>query len=51
MRIELVCDKVADIRSHEELSKAIRTVVAAKQSGTEDFLAGLVAEAVLAVLP
>ncbi|KAL6705135.1 T-complex protein 1 subunit theta [Coniothyrium glycines] len=48
---ELVCDKVADIRSQEELSKAIRTVVAAKQSGSEDFLADLVAEAVLAVLP
>lgn len=48
---ELVCDKVADIRSQQELSKAIRTVVAAKQSGSEDFLADLVAEAVLAVLP
>ncbi|KAJ4983307.1 t-complex protein 1 subunit theta [Stagonosporopsis vannaccii] len=48
---ELVCDKVADIRSQEELAKAIRTVVAAKQSGSEDFLADLVAEAVLAVLP
>ncbi|KAF2180725.1 T-complex protein 1 [Zopfia rhizophila CBS 207.26] len=48
---ELVCDKVEDIQSQEELSKAIRTVVAAKQSGSEDFLANLVAEAVLAVLP
>ncbi|KAF1925632.1 T-complex protein 1 [Didymella exigua CBS 183.55] len=48
---ELVCDRVADIRSQEELAKAIRTVVAAKQSGSEDFLADLVAEAVLAVLP
>ncbi|KAF2277071.1 T-complex protein 1 [Westerdykella ornata] len=48
---ELVCDKVHDIRSQEELSKAIRTVVAAKQSGSEDFLANLVAEGVLAVLP
>jgi T-complex protein 1 subunit theta len=48
---DLVCDKVEDIRSQEELSKAIRTVVAAKQSGSEDFLAKIVAEAVLAVLP
>ncbi|KAI9852985.1 MAG: T-complex protein 1 subunit theta [Thelocarpon superellum] len=48
---DLVVDKVKDIRSKEELSKAIRTVVASKQSGSEDFLAGLVAEAVLAVLP
>jgi T-complex protein 1 subunit theta len=49
--VELVVDKVADIRSQKELSKAIRTVVAAKQSGKEDFLAEIVAEAVLAVLP
>jgi len=44
-------DKVKDVRSQSELSKAIRTVVASKQSGSEDFLADLVAEAVLAVLP
>ncbi|KAH8591763.1 T-complex protein 1 theta subunit [Bisporella sp. PMI_857] len=47
----LVIDKVEDIRSQAELSKAIRTVVASKQSGSEDFLADMVAEAVLAVLP
>ena len=49
--LELVVDEVSDIRSQEELSKAIRTVVASKQSGNEDFLADIVAEAVLAVLP
>lgn len=49
--LELVVDRVRNIRSHEELRKAIRTVIASKQSGTEEFLAGLVAEAVLAVLP
>ncbi|KAF2101024.1 putative t-complex protein 1 theta subunit [Rhizodiscina lignyota] len=48
---ELEVDKVTDLRSLEELSKAIRTVVAAKQSGNEDILADMVAEAVLAVLP
>jgi T-complex protein 1 subunit theta len=48
---ELVIDKVADPRSGEELSKALRTVIASKQSGNEDFLAELVSEAVLAVLP
>ncbi|KAI9731241.1 MAG: T-complex protein 1 subunit theta [Claussenomyces sp. TS43310] len=48
---ELVVDKVEDVRSQSELAKAIRTVVASKQSGTEDFLADMVAEAVLAVLP
>ena len=44
-------DEVKDLRSQAELSKAIRTVVASKQTGSEDFLADLVAEAVLAVLP
>jgi len=39
------------MKSQTELAKAIRTVVAAKQSGSEDFLSNLVAEAVLAVLP
>jgi len=48
---ELEVDKVEDIRSQSELSKAIRTVIAAKQAGSEDFLADLVAEAVLAVMP
>lgn len=48
---KLVVDKVEDIRSQEELAKAIRTVVASKQSGSEDFLGELVSEAVLAVLP
>ncbi|KAK2604277.1 hypothetical protein N8I77_007221 [Diaporthe amygdali] len=48
---ELEVDKAADITSQEELSKAIRTVVASKQNGNEDFLSDLVAEAVLAVLP
>lgn len=48
---ELSIDKVKEIRSQSELSKAIRTVIASKQSGSEDFLADMVAEAVLAVLP
>ncbi|KAI9718170.1 MAG: T-complex protein 1 subunit theta [Chrysothrix sp. TS-e1954] len=48
---ELVVDRVENIRSQNELSKAIRTVVASKQSGSEDHLASLVSDAVLAVLP
>ncbi|CAI7620175.1 unnamed protein product [Penicillium glandicola] len=48
---ELEVDRLQDMRSTTELSKALRTVVASKQSGTEDTLAALVAEAVLAVLP
>lgn len=42
---------MADLRSAEELGKALRTVLASKQSGSEDVLAPLVAEAVQAVLP
>ena len=48
---DLEADRLKELRSQTELSKAIRTVVASKQAGTEDLLAGLVAEAVLAVLP
>ena len=40
-----------DARSQKELAKAIRTVVASKQSGSEDLLANLISEAILAVLP
>ncbi|KAH7329129.1 chaperonin Cpn60/TCP-1 family [Stachybotrys elegans] len=47
----LSVEKVEDIRDKDELSKAIQTVVASKQNGNEELLAGLVAEAVLAVLP
>lgn len=48
---DLEADKVGDLRSQEEMSKALRTVIASKQNGNEEFLADLVAEAVLAVLP
>lgn len=48
---ELVVDQVSDLGSKEELSKAIRTVIASKQSGNEDLLADMVSEAVLAVMP
>jgi T-complex protein 1 subunit theta len=48
---DLEVDRLKEMRSVPELSKALRTVVASKQSGTEDTLAALVAEAVLAVLP
>ncbi|KAH6624624.1 chaperonin Cpn60/TCP-1 family [Chaetomium sp. MPI-SDFR-AT-0129] len=48
---ELEVDKVEDLRSQEQLSKAVRTVIASKQNGNEEFLSKLVAEAVLSVLP
>ena len=49
--LELVVDKVKDLRSEAELAKAIRTVIASKQNGNEEFLADIVSQAVLAVLP
>lgn len=48
---ELEIDSVENIRDPKELAKAIRTVIAAKQNGSEDILAEMVAAAVLAVLP
>jgi len=48
---ELEIDKVTDMRDVSQLSKALRTVIASKQSGNEEVLANMVAEAVLAVLP
>lgn len=49
--LELSHDSVKDVRNKNELSKALRTVVSAKQYGNEDIIADLVAEAVLTVLP
>jgi T-complex protein 1 subunit theta len=48
---DLEVDRLKELRSQQDLCKALRTVVASKQSGLEDPLASLVAEAVLAVLP
>merc|ERR1712168_1486728 len=47
----LVCDKVKDIRNKEEVVKAIRASIMSKQFGNEDFIAGLVAEACISILP
>lgn len=49
--IDLEVDRLQELRSQTELSKALRTVIASKQAGTEDILSSLVAEAVLSVLP
>ncbi|KAI5296071.1 T-complex protein 1 subunit theta [Ascosphaera acerosa] len=48
---DLGVDRLKDVRSTQELEKALRTVIASKQCGSEEILAPLVAEAVLAVLP
>mmetsp|Transcript_18389 Transcript_18389/g.24002 ORF Transcript_18389/g.24002 Transcript_18389/m.24002 type:complete len:541 (+) Transcript_18389:169-1791(+) len=47
----LVCHKVADMRNEEELTQAIKSVVAAKQYGYEDLLGSLVSEACQIVIP
>ena len=49
--LELVVDEVKDLRSEAELAKAVRTVIASKQNGNEEFLADMVSQAILAVLP
>lgn len=48
---DLEIEKVENIRDQAELAKALRPVIGAKQLGSEDILAEMVAEAVLAVLP
>jgi T-complex protein 1 subunit theta len=35
--LDLAVDQVADITSEEEVAKAIRTTIASKQYGNEDF--------------
>jgi T-complex protein 1 subunit theta len=49
--IDLAVDKVGDINSEDEIAKAIKTTIAAKQYGNEGFLSKLVAKAVLSVMP
>jgi len=49
--LELAVDKVADMHSEQEIAKAIRATIAAKQYGNEDYLSKLVAKAVLTVMP
>jgi T-complex protein 1 subunit theta len=47
----LAVDKVSDLHSQQEIAKAIRTTIGAKQYGNEVFLSNLVAKAVLTVMP
>ncbi|KAL9053141.1 MAG: hypothetical protein Q9162_004938 [Coniocarpon cinnabarinum] len=48
---DLTIDSVSNITSVPDLSKALRTAIGSKQSGYEQLLATLVAEAFLAVAP
>lgn len=49
--IELACKTLETPLTAESLVLALRTTLASKQYGSEDLLAKLVAEAVLAVMP
>jgi len=48
---ELVVDRVKDISDKEAVKKVIRTSVMSKQYGNEDFVASLITDACLQVLP
>ncbi|XP_066287632.1 T-complex protein 1 subunit theta-like [Branchiostoma lanceolatum] len=48
---DLVCGEVKDLRKSEEVFKVIRTAVASKQYGNEDFLANLITKACIMVHP
>jgi len=48
---ELTCWEVKDIRNHEQVTKALKTVIGSKQYGNEDFLSDLVARACIGILP
>ncbi|WEW61761.1 T-complex protein 1 subunit theta [Emydomyces testavorans] len=48
---DLEVDRLQELRSATELGKALKTVIGSKQSGSEDVLAPLVADAILAVMP
>ena len=47
----MAVDQVADIKSEDEIAKAIKTTIASKQYGNEGFLSKIVAKAVLSVMP
>lgn len=48
---KLSVDDIGDIRDEQQLAKAIKTAIGAKQYGYEDMLGELVSEAILAILP
>lgn len=48
---ETVVSEIKDIRKIEDVLPALRTAIASKQYGNEDFLARLVAQACISILP
>ena len=47
----LECYKSTNLRDKDELTKMVKTTVASKQFGLEDFLSGLIAEACIHSMP
>ena len=47
----LVCGEIKNLRDKKEVMKAIRTSVMSKQYGNEDFLANLITDACISILP
>lgn len=48
---ELVCEEIKDYKNTEAVIKGIKPSIMSKQYGYEDFIAGLVAKACVAILP
>lgn len=48
---DLSMDKVSDLTDPKQIARAIKSSICSKQYGFEDFLAGLVAEAIATVMP
>ncbi|KAK3595225.1 hypothetical protein CHS0354_021540 [Potamilus streckersoni] len=48
---DLVCDRLKDLRNSAEVQRAIRASVMSKQYGNEDFIAKLITDACLSILP
>ncbi|XP_078495211.1 T-complex protein 1 subunit theta-like [Ciona intestinalis] len=48
---DLVCNTVPDLRDLNVVTKALKTSLASKQYGNEDFLSKLIAEACVGILP
>jgi len=48
---EFTCWEVKDIKNLEQVTKGLKTAIASKQYGNEDFIAQLVARACISILP
>lgn len=48
---DMTCYNLENIRDEEDLMKCMRSAIASKQYGLEDFLSGLIAKACLYAMP